>query len=97
MRVYWADTRRLHELAAADPVASVAVISRAAAWLSPTHPVAAAKPPAGQPNTNPTARTAPLNRNRRKCAISQTIHRAMTVNHGPSKAADSRVVSQFKL
>jgi hypothetical protein len=63
-------------IADADPVASVAVISRAAAWLSPTHPVAAAKPPAGQPKTNPTARTAPLNHNRRTCAISHTIPRS---------------------
>jgi len=69
----------------ADPVASVAVISRAAACLSPTHPVAAAKPPAGRPNTSPAARTAPLNHNRRNCAVSHTIRRAMTSQSWPEQ------------
>jgi hypothetical protein len=69
-------------------IASVAVISRAAAWLSPTHPVAAAKPPAGQPNTNRPPEPQPLNHNRRNYAISHTICGAMTANHGPSKAGE---------
>ena len=77
-----------------EPASTVVAVIRAAAWLSPTHPVASAKPPAGQPNTNPTARTAvsnPLvNHNRRNCAISHTIHGGMTANHGPSKAGNLR-------